>query len=215
MTQGATRRIRILIVDDHPIVRSGLAGSLGSQPDFEVVGEAATGVEAVELTAALDPDIVLMDIRMPDLDGASATERIVRSGCRARVLVLTTYSSDADVLRAVEAGAVGYLLKDVPHDELFSAVRAVARGERYIARAVASRLMEQLSNPAREPLTNRETEVLQWVARGASNRQVAAALGIAEPTVKAHLVHIFGKLGVDSRTSAVRAGLESGLIELK
>lgn len=209
-----TQRIRIVIADDHPIVRSGLAGSLGSQPDFEVVGEAATGVEAIDLASSLKPDLILMDIRMPNLDGASATQQIVAANPAARVLVLTTYSSDADVLRAVEAGAVGYLLKDVPHEELFSAVRAVARGERYIAQAVASRLMQQMSHPAREPLTHRETEVLQWVARGASNKQVATALGIAEPTVKAHLVHIFGKLGVDSRTSAVRAGVERGVIEL-
>jgi DNA-binding NarL/FixJ family response regulator len=210
-----TTRIRIVIADDHPIVRSGLAGSLGSQPDFEVVGEAATGAEAVELAAALLPDLILMDIRMPELDGATATRRIVATHPDVRVLVLTTYSTDADVLRAVEAGAVGYLLKDVPHEELFGAVRAVARGERYIAQAVASRLMQQLSNPPRDPLTQRETEVLQSVARGASNKQVATALGIAEPTVKAHLVHIFGKLGVDSRTSAVRVGLERGVIELQ
>jgi DNA-binding NarL/FixJ family response regulator len=209
-----TRRIRILIADDHPIVRSGLAGSLGMQPDFEIVGEAQTGVEAVQLAARLSPDLILMDIRMPALDGAAATQQIVAANPSARVLVLTTYSTDSDVLRAVEAGAVGYLLKDVPHDELFSAVRAVARGERYIAQTVASRLMSQLSGPSREPLTHRETEVLQCVARGASNRQIASALHIAEPTVKAHLVHIFSKLGVDSRTSAVRAGLERGVIQL-
>lgn len=214
MTSDTSGRIRILIADDHPIVRSGLAGSLGSQPDFEIVGEAANGREAVALANTLSPEIVLMDIRMPELDGAAATQSIVAANPRVRVLVLTTYSTDADVLRAVEAGAVGFLLKDVPHAELFAAVRAVARGERYIAQAVASRLIDQLSNPAREPLTHRETEVLQWVARGASNKQIAAGLGIAEPTVKAHLVHIFGKLGVDSRTSAVRAGLERGVIQL-
>ncbi|MEO7041465.1 MAG: response regulator transcription factor [Gemmatimonadaceae bacterium] len=206
--------IRIVIADDHPIVRSGLVGSLGSQPDLEVVGEATTGVEAVALATTLRPDLVLMDIRMPELDGASATQQIVANNPSIRVLVLTTYSTDGDVLRAVEAGAVGYLLKDVPHDELFRAIRAVARGERYIAQTVASRLMQQLSDPPHESLTHRETEVLQWVGRGASNKQVAKALGIAEPTVKAHLVHIFGKLGVDSRTSAVRLGLERGLIEL-
>jgi len=209
-----TQRIRIVIADDHPIVRSGLSGSLGSQPDFEVVGEAATGLEALDLANTLDPDIVLMDIRMPELDGASATRRIIAENPRVRILVLTTYATDADVLRAVEAGAVGYLLKDVPHDELFRAVRAVARGERYLAHSVAARLMQQMATPAHEPLTNRETEVLQCVARGASNKQIASTLGIAEPTVKAHLVHIFGKLGVDSRTSAVRAGVERGFIEL-
>jgi len=209
-----TQRIRIVIADDHPIVRSGLSGSLGSQPDFEVVGEAATGLDALELANTLNPDIVLMDIRMPELDGASATRRIVAENPGVRILVLTTYATDADVLRAVEAGAVGYLLKDVPHDELFRAVRAVARGERYLAHSVAVRLMEQMATPAHEPLTHRETEVLQCVARGASNKQIATTLGIAEPTVKAHLVHIFGKLGVDSRTSAVRAGVERGFIEL-
>jgi DNA-binding NarL/FixJ family response regulator len=209
-----TQRIRIVIADDHPIVRSGLSGSLGSQPDFEVVGEAATGLQAVELAGTLQPDLILMDIRMPELDGASATRRIIAENPGARVLVLTTYTTDADVLRAVESGAVGYLLKDVPHDELFRAVRTVARGERYLAHSVATRLMQQMARPAYEPLTHRETEVLQCVARGASNKQIASELGIAEPTVKAHLVHIFGKLGVDSRTSAVRAGIERGVIEL-
>ena len=209
-----TQRVRIVIADDHPIVRSGLSGSLGSQPDFDVVGEAATGLQAVELAATLQPDLILMDIRMPDLDGASATRRIIAENPGARVLVLTTYTTDADVLRAVESGAVGYLLKDVPHDELFRAVRAVARGERYLAHSVATRLMQQMARPAYEPLTHRETEVLQCVARGASKKQIASELRIAEPTVKAHLVHIFGKLGVDSRTSAVRAGIERGLIEL-
>lgn len=209
-----TNRIRIVIADDHPIVRSGLSGSLGSQPDFEVVGEAATGIQAVELASTLQPDLILMDIRMPELDGASATRRIIAENPAARVLVLTTYTTDADVLRAVESGAVGYLLKDVPHDELFRAVRTVARGERYLAHSVATRLMQQMARPAYEPLTHRETEVLQCVARGASNKQIAGELGIAEPTVKAHLVHIFGKLGVDSRTSAVRAGIERGVIEL-
>jgi DNA-binding NarL/FixJ family response regulator len=166
------------------------------------------------LAETLAPDIVLMDIRMPVLDGASATRQILATNPNVRVLVLTTYTTDADVLRAVEAGAVGYLLKDVPHEELFRAVRAVSRGERYLAPSVASRLMQQLANPSHEPLTPRENEVLQWVARGTGNKQIATALGIAEPTVKAHLVHIFGKLGVDSRTSAVRAGLERGLITL-
>lgn len=209
-----TQRIRIVIADDHPIVRSGLSGSLGSQPDFEIVGEAATGLEAVELASALRPDLILMDIRMPALDGASATQRIIADNPGARVLVLTTYTTDADVLRAVESGAVGYLLKDVPHDELFRAVRTVACGGRYIVHSVASRLIQQMARPSHEPLTHRETEVLQCVAHGASNRQIAGDLGIAEPTVKAHLVHIFGKLGVDSRTAAVRAGIERGVIEL-
>jgi len=206
-------RCRIVIADDHPIVRSGLASVLGTQPDFDVVGEAATGEAAVELARSLAPDIVLMDLRMPAMDGAEATARIARAQPGVRVLVLTTYGSDAAVLRAIEAGAVGYLLKDVPPDELFLAIRAVARGERYLAPAAAARLMAHHQRP-RDALTERELEVLRRVAGGASNKAIAAQLGITEPTVKAHLVHVFEKLGADSRTAAVRVALERGLIDL-
>ena len=205
-----TARIRVLIVDDHPIVRSGLSSVLSSQADFDVVGEAANGEEAVRLADALAPDVVLMDLRMPVRDGVSSTEEIVRTRPATRVVVLTTYATDGDILRAVEVGAVGYLLKDAPHDELFRALRAVMRGERYLGSAVAERLMARWSRPASASLTDREREVLTHVARGASNKNIAAQLGISEPTVKAHLVHIFEKLDVENRTAAVRVATERG-----
>ena len=206
-----TTRIRILVVDDHPIVRSGIASVLATQPDFEVVGEAGNGVDAVREAARLEPDLVLMDLRMPLKDGADATAEMLKTHPAIRVVVLTTYASDGEVLRAIEVGAVGYLLKDVPHDELFRALRSVARGERYLAPFVTERLMAR-HQPSRAALTERETEVLQCVARGAANKEIAAELGIAEPTVKAHLVHVFEKLGVENRTAAVRVALDRGLI---
>jgi DNA-binding NarL/FixJ family response regulator len=205
-------RIRVLVVDDHPIVRSGIASVLASQSDFEIVGEASNGAEAVTATKSLAPDLVLMDLRMPVLNGVDATAGILAERPGTRVVVLTTYASDGEVLRAIEAGAVGYLLKDVPHDELFRALRAVARGERYLAPAVTERLMSRWQQPARSSLTDRELDVLRCVARGDGNKQIAASLGIAEPTVKAHLVHIFEKLGVENRTAAAKVAHERGLI---
>jgi DNA-binding NarL/FixJ family response regulator len=201
-----------MIVDDHPIVRSGIASVLASQPDFEVVGEAANGADAIDAVERCTPDLVLMDLRMPVLDGVDATAGILARRPAIKVVVLTTYASDGEVLRAIEAGAVGYLLKDVPHDELFRALRAVARGERYLAPAVTERLMSRWQQPARSSLTERELDVLRCVARGDGNKQIAESLGIAEPTVKAHLVHIFEKLGVENRTAAARVGRERGLI---
>lgn len=207
-----TTRIRVLVADDHPIVRSGITSVLATQADFEVVGDAANGTDAVRLAAALAPDIVLMDLRMPELNGVDATLALLRANASIRVVVLTTYASDGEVLRAIEAGAVGYLLKDVPHDELFRALRAVARGERYLAPGITERLMTRLQKPQRGVLTERETEVLRCVSRGAANKEIAATLGISEPTVKAHLVHVFEKLGVENRTAAVRAGVERGIL---
>ena len=206
------RRLRILVVDDHPIVRSGVTSVLATQPDFEVVGEAATGADAVRAAAASRPDLVLMDLRMPTLGGVEATAAILAASAATRVVVLTTYASDGEVLRAIEAGAVGYLLKDVPHDELFRALRAIARGERYLAPAVTERLMLRWQQPARTALTERELEVVRRVARGDGNKEIAAALGITEPTVKAHLVHVFEKLGVENRTAAARVARERGLL---
>ena len=206
------KRLRILVVDDHPIVRSGVTSVLATQPDFEVVGEAATGADAVRAAASSRPDLVLMDLRMPTLGGVEATAAILAASAATRVVVLTTYASDGEVLRAIEAGAVGYLLKDVPHDELFRALRAIARGERYLAPAVTERLMLRWQQPARTALTERELEVVRRVARGDGNKEIAAALGITEPTVKAHLVHIFGKLGVENRTAAARVARERGLL---
>jgi DNA-binding NarL/FixJ family response regulator len=209
---GSSIRIRILVVDDHPIVRSGITSVLATQGDFDVVGEAATGGEAVAAAARLKPDLVLMDLRMPGQGGVAASVSILAERPSTRIVVLTTYASDGEVLRAIEAGAVGYLLKDVPHDELFRALRAVARGERYLAPIVTERLMARWQQPARTALTDRELEVLQRVARGDANKHIARDLGISEPTVKAHLVHIFEKLGVDNRTGAARVARERGLI---
>lgn len=206
-------RVRVLIADDHPIVRSGIASVLASQSDFEVVGEAEDGVRAVELASTLAPDIVLMDLRMPVLSGVEATAAIVGARSATKVVILTTYVTDGEVLRAIEAGAVGYLLKDVPHEELFRALRAVAAGGRYLAPVVTERLMAHWQKPSASVLTEREVEVLRWVARGASNKRIAAELGITEPTVKAHLVHVFEKLGVENRTSAVRVAEDRGIIE--
>jgi DNA-binding NarL/FixJ family response regulator len=205
-------RIRILVVDDHPIVRSGITSVLATQSDVEVVGEASNGRDAVEAAIRLEPDVVLMDLRMPVLNGVGASAEILRARPATRIVVLTTYASDGEVLRAIEAGAVGYLLKDVPHEELFRALRAVARGERYLAPVVTERLMSRLQRPARIALTDRELDVLQSVSRGHGNKQIASALGIAEPTVKAHLVHIFEKLGVENRTAAARVARDLGLI---
>lgn len=205
-------RIRVLVVDDHPIVRSGIASVLASQSDFEIVGEAGNGADAVDAAKRVAPDLVLMDLRMPVQNGVEATAAIVAERPATRVVILTTYASDGEVLRAIEAGAVGYLLKDVPHDELFRALRAVARGERYLAPVVTERLMARYQQPTRSSLTDRELDVLRCVARGDGNKQIAASLGIAEPTVKAHLVHIFEKLGVENRTAAANVARERGLI---
>ena len=205
-------RIRILVVDDHPIVRSGLTSVLSTQADFDVVGEASNGEEAIVAASRLEPDLVLMDLRMPAKNGVDASAAILAVRPSTRVVVLTTYASDGEVLRAIEAGAVGYLLKDVPHDELFRALRAVARGERYLAPVVTERLLARWQQPARVSLTERELDVLRCVARGDGNKQIASALGITEPTVKAHLVHIFDKLGVENRTAAARVAREQRII---
>jgi DNA-binding NarL/FixJ family response regulator len=204
--------IRLLIVDDHPVVRDGLRGILESSPEFEVVGEAGDGAEAVTRAMALQPDVVLMDLRMPGTDGVTAIRRLAECGVTARVLVLTTYDTDSDVLPAIEAGATGYLLKDCPRGELLRAVRAAARGEAALSPAVATRLLGQVRGPAREPLSNRELDVLALVARGGSNREIAARLFISEATVKTHLLHIYAKLGVNDRAAAVATGFERGLL---
>lgn len=211
MTAGP---VRIVIVDDHPVVRDGLRGMLTGDAGLAVVGEAASGDEAVRTVAALDPDVVLMDLRMPGGDGVDATARIVAADPRVRVLVLTTYDTEADVLRAVEAGASGYLLKDTPAAELRGAVRATAEGQTVLAPAVAARLVRQTRHAPAEGLSARELEVLELVARGATNRDVGRALHVSEATVKSHLVHAFTKLGVSDRTAAVTTALERGLIRL-
>ncbi|WP_433648877.1 response regulator [Micromonospora zamorensis] len=207
-----TAPIRLLIVDDHPVVRDGLRGMFTGDPGFEVVGEAADGSEALTLVASVRPDVVLMDLRMPGMNGVTAIGRLARSGSTARVLVLTTYDTDADVLPAIEAGATGYLLKDTPREELVRAVRAAARGESVLAPSVAGRLMGRLRAPVEEPLSQRELEVLTLVARGASNREAAARLFISEATVKTHLLHVYAKLGVNDRAAAVATAYDRGLL---
>jgi DNA-binding NarL/FixJ family response regulator len=204
--------IRLLIVDDHPVVRDGLRGMLTGDGEFEVVGEAADGAEAVTLAEALRPDVVLMDLRMPGTDGVRAIGMLRDRGVAARVLVLTTYDTDSDVLPAIEAGATGYLLKDTPREELFRAVRAAARGEAVLSPSVATRLLGQVRSPAREPLSQRELEVLGLIARGSTNREAAAHLFISEATVKTHLLHIYGKLGVKDRAAAVAVAFDRGLL---
>ncbi|MEV4496734.1 response regulator transcription factor [Micromonospora arborensis] len=207
-----TAPVRLLIVDDHPVVRDGLRGMFTGDPGFEVVGEAADGSEALTLVATLQPDVVLMDLRMPGMDGVTAIGRLARSGSAARVLVLTTYDTDADVLPAIEAGATGYLLKDAPREDLVRAVRAAARGESVLAPSVAGRLMGRLRTPVEEPLSQRELEVLTLVARGASNREAASQLFISEATVKTHLLHLYAKLGVNDRAAAVATAYDRGLL---
>ncbi|WP_232534380.1 response regulator transcription factor [Plantactinospora sp. KBS50] len=181
-------------------------------PDFAVVGEAGDGAEAVAVVEAVRPDVVLMDLRMPGMDGVTAIGEFARRGLTARVLVLTTYDTDSDVLPAVQAGATGYLLKDTPRDDLVRAVRSAARGESVLSPAVAGRLMGRLRAPAQEPLSPRELEVLTLVARGRSNREAAADLFISEATVKTHLLHAYGKLGVNDRAAAVAVAFERGLL---
>jgi DNA-binding NarL/FixJ family response regulator len=210
--------IRVLIADDHPVVRDGLRGIFEGAPDFEVLGQAADGAEAVALAERLQPDVVLMDLRMPNLDGLGAIAELARRGLPARVLVLTTYDTDADVLPAIQAGATGYLLKDAPRTELLRAVRAAARGESVLSPSVASRVLGRVRRPgSAEPgeLSPRELEVLGLVAQGATNREAARRLFISEATVKTHLLHIYAKLGVSDRAAAVAAGFDRGLLTPK
>src|SRR5262245_30673593 len=187
---------------------------LGAEPDFDVVGEASTGAQAIDLASRLRPKVVLMDLRMPEVDGVAATARIRERHPDVSILVLTTYDSDADILKAIEAGATGYLLKDAAREELFRAVRAAAAGASVLAPAVASRLMDRLRAPGHETLSAREIEILEHVARGQTNKEVGAALFISEATVKTHLLHIFAKLDVQDRTQAVTVALDRGILRL-
>lgn len=206
--------IRILITDDHPVVRAGLEGMLSRQPDMEVVGEAGDGAEGTRMAEKLRPDVVLMDLRMPALDGVAATQEIKARCPEINILVLTTYDSDADILRAVEAGATGYLLKDAPREELYEAVRATSQGKVLFAPAVAEKLMRRIREPRRDTLSQREIEVLGLVRRGLSNKEIARSLHISEATIKTHLIHTFRKLDVEDRTAAVSVALERGILQL-
>ncbi|WP_411111050.1 response regulator [Streptomyces sp. c-19] len=204
--------IRLLLADDHPVVRAGLRAVLDTEPDFAVVAEAATAERAVELATAGDVDVVLMDLQFGSgMHGSEATAAITAAPGGPKVLVLTTYDTDADILAAVEAGASGYLLKDAPPEELAAAVRTAAAGQSALAPAVAHRLMDRMRTPA-EALTKRELEVLQLVGEGLSNQQISKVLFLSQATVKSHLVHVFAKLGVDSRTAAVAAATARRLI---
>jgi len=206
--------IRMIIADDHPVVREGLRAVLDTEPDVEVVGEATNGNEVLSMVPSLQPNLVLMDLQMPEMDGVATTRRIRRQYDDVNVLILTTYDTDADITRAVEAGATGYLLKDASRDELMNAIRLAAHGESVLSPKVASRVMGKMRAPAEEALSTREIEVLLEVAGGLSNKEVGRSLHISEATVKTHLLHIFAKLGVEDRTAAVTVALARGIIRL-
>lgn len=209
---STTGPIRLLIVDDHPVVRDGLRGVFTGDPGFDVAGEAADGAEALARVGQTSVDVVLMDLRMPGMGGVEAIGRLRAEAPSVRVLVLTTYDTDADVLPAIEAGATGYLLKDAPREELIRAVRAAFRGESVLSPSVASRLMGQVRQPAQDALSQRELDVLTMIAGGATNREAAAKLFISEATIKTHLLHIYAKLGVRDRAAAVSEAYKRGVL---
>lgn len=205
--------IRILVVDDHPVVRDGVAAMLSAVEDLDVVGQAGSGPEAVRLATGLDPDVVVMDLRMPGGGGVDAVRAMKQRGLRAAVLVLTTYDTDTDTVAAIEAGATGYLLKDSPTATLVSAVRSTAAGETVLSPTIATRLASHVREPARRTaLSAREREVLALVARGMPNKQIARELFVSEATVKTHLGHVFDKLGATDRAAAVAAAYEQGIL---
>ncbi|MDP6455315.1 MAG: response regulator transcription factor [SAR202 cluster bacterium] len=215
--------IKILIVDDHTMVRDGLSSMLGRQEDFAIIGEAGNGREAVEKAQDLGPDVILMDLRMPEMTGVEAMRAIGERDPEAKIIVLTTYDTDEYIFDAIEAGAKGYLLKDTSREELFSAVRAVHRGESQIEPGVAAKVLTRLAqlsrqnsdpNRSNDTLSDREIEVLQLIAGGAANKQIAVDLSISESTVKTHVANIFQKLDVSHRTEAVTQALQRGIIKL-
>jgi DNA-binding NarL/FixJ family response regulator len=210
-TPAGTRQIRVLIVDDHPVVRLGLRALLEAQPDMEVVGEAGDGARAIEAHAQLQPDITLLDLRMPGLSGPDTILGIRKVAPQAHIIVLTTFDGDEDVFRAVQAGARGYLLKGTFPEGMLEAIRNVHAGQRLIAPEVAARLADRVSSPS---LTAREVAVLELVAKGMSNKEIGAALFVAEDTVKNHLKHIYAKLGVGDRTEAALLAVQRGIIRL-
>ncbi len=211
--------IKILIADDHPVVREGLFAMLSREVDFEVIGEAKDGVEAVNKTKELSPDVVLMDLRMPEMDGVEAMRQIKSVMPDVKFIILTTYSDDEYIFSGIGAGARAYLLKDAPRDDLFKAIRAVYRGESLIQPVVASKLLDRFSElsrrtPSGEELSGRELEILCLMAKGAANKEISAQLGIAQSTVKTHISNIFQKLGVNDRTEAVTQAIKKGIIRL-
>jgi DNA-binding NarL/FixJ family response regulator len=206
------RPIRLLIVDDHPVVRDGLSGIFSGDPDFEVVGQATNGVEAVTRAEELQADVVLMDLRMPEMGGVEAIKELRKRTPSAHVIVLTTYDTDNEVLSAIEAGATGYLLKDAPREELIRAVRAAHRGESVVSPSVVGRLMGRARGPATDAISPRELQVIKLIAGGANNREAAAKLFVSEATIKTHLLHVFEKLGVRDRAAAVSEAYKRHLI---
>lgn len=211
-SMNGTTSITVLAVDDHPLIRDGLADVIGTEADLTLAGEAANGREAVEQYRKLLPDVVLMDLRMPVMDGLAATKAILAEFPQARIVVLTTYEGDEDIYRALDAGAIGYLLKDMLRTEVLTAIRTVYRGRRAIPGAVAAKLAE---HTPRIGLTPRETEVLRLLARGHSNREIAGLIGRTEGTVKVHVKNILQKLRAGGRTEAVTIGLQRGFIRLE
>lgn len=206
--------ISILIVDDHAIVRTGLAGMLADVNGINVIGEAENGRSALTLVEQLQPDVVLMDLRMPEMDGPTAIARLRSSFPQLGILVLTTYDSDADILKAIESGANGYLLKDTSREDLLTAIRATAEGWSWLAPHIANRVMNQIRRGDQPALSDRELEVLRLVAKGQSNKEIATSIHVSQATVKSHLIHIFRTLDVNDRTAAVTVALERGIISV-
>lgn len=209
-------KIRILVADDHPVVRDGLVAMLGTQPDFEVVGESINGREAVDMAQSLQPDVIFLDLEMPELDGVDALRKMRTANPNIKVIVFTAFDTDERILAAVQAGAQGYMLKGAPRDEVFQAVRVVHQGGSLLQPIVASKLLRHVSQPddLSEPLTPRELEVLKLMAQGLQNKEIALHLIISERTVKFHVSSILGKLGAGNRTEAVSLAAQRGLIEL-
>jgi DNA-binding NarL/FixJ family response regulator len=212
-------KIRILVADDHPVVRDGLVAILSTQPDFEIVGQAGTGTEVIQQIRQLKPDVLLLDLEMPELDGVETLLKVQESGVSTRAVVFTAFDTDERILEAVQAGAQGYLLKGAPREELFNAVRIVHSGGSLLQPVVASKLLRQVSHQQNhtaqaEPLTPRELEVLNHLAQGLQNKEIAAKLIISERTVKFHVSSIMGKLGAGNRTEAVSIAAQQGLVDL-
>jgi DNA-binding NarL/FixJ family response regulator len=223
MSDLEDKRIHILIVDDHPVVRDGLVAILGTQPDFEIAGEAASGEEALGIFQQRQPDVVLLDLEMPGMDGVEVIQRLREARPQVKIVVFTAFDTDERILSALQAGAKGYLLKGAPRAELFEAIRIVHQGGSLLQPVVASRLLDQIAGPDGhsgsraeivEELTPREREVLALLVQGKQNKEIAAELVIAERTVKFHISSIFGKLGASNRTEAVTTAIQQGLVEL-
>ena len=214
-----TEPIKLLIADDHPVVREGLISMISREPDFKVVAEASNGLEAVNKAAQFKPDVILMDLRMPELDGVEAIRQIAEADPDAKFIILTTFSDDEYIFKGIEVGARAYLLKDAPREELFKAIRAVYQGESLIQPVVASKVLSRFAEMSRqsqspEVLTERELEVLTLIAKGSANKEIAAELHISNSTVKTHIASIFQKLGTNDRTEAVTIALKKGIIKL-